>query len=305
MINLPNDIICLIISYTSVDDVTNIYNISKYYRYLLYKSDIHLYIINEQVKNTKILNTLKNIVNITIIGARISNLNINSSKLKNLTLNKCQITNNDVDFDFPNLEKLSLSNNVKFKNIKFNTPVLKNLNLCNTGINNNDLYEISKINTLTTLNISRCCYIYLSHYLNNLTNLIDLNIEDTAIRDISFLEKMNSLKILNIANCEIDNFSVLKNLQLTYLNASGYTTMVDAILSNMVSLEKLRIGGYAIFDCGNTIKLNNLKVLDLSHCSGFINIHMLNENIEYLYVNLIDAKGLNNVSATIISKPRY
>ena len=74
--------------------------------------------------------------------------------------------------------------------------------------------KFEKYENLFELNLCGCKKIKDFSFISKLENLENLNLNDTNISDISFLEKTNNIKILNLYLCEkIKDFSFISKLE--------------------------------------------------------------------------------------------
>jgi len=100
--------------------------------------------------------------------------------------------------------------------------------------------------------------------LYDLDFIEDLDISDTNITDLDFLEQMINLKTLDISGTMIKDISVLENLsKLEVLIAHDAPIKYLWPLKNLINLKELRMERCSIISIHCLAKLKNLEYLNL------------------------------------------
>ena len=166
--------------------------------------------------------------------------------------------------------------------------------------------KFDKYENLIELDLGGCKNFKDSSIISNLVKLENLNLSDTNISDISFLEKNKNIKVLNLANCshikdylfishleklenlnlhnsKISDISFLeKNKNIKVLNLKNCTNIKDfSFISNLEKLEILNLYDSTISDISFLEKNKNMKKLDLTGCRNIKNYSFIS-NLEYL-----------------------
>ncbi|KAM7465909.1 hypothetical protein LguiB_013471 [Lonicera macranthoides] len=213
-----------------------------------------------------------------------------SKKLKVLFLHHCNHLRR-VHFlsAFSNLERLSVNNCYK---------------LCS-------LDGVEELESLRYLNASSCHLLKILPNLNRLTKLKKLQVNKsgprlaTPITDIPGLDKLESLELLSLRNCDyLKGLPDLSNLKsLKKIDVSG--TMLTEIrgLGGLKSLEVLDMSRCKYIErVFGLIDLKRLKILKIRSCVRLIEIHGLErlESLEFLDVgccNFIEIPDLSKLKS--------
>lgn len=211
--------------------------------------------------------------NITIINH--TDVLPNDKDLKNLRymnkLESCQILRTNIT----NIEFLNNMSNLKklyigtYSQIEDWTPLNNCLNLeyyCSWYISYENLYMFKNLEKLKELDLilSNTKSLNGVQYLTNLENLY---VHGDELKDLSYLNNMSNLLYLRIENTAVDNNNILylknlKNLKLLDLSNNSNITNLS-ILLNFNKLEELRIHGTNIEDYSPIFELPNLKELTI------------------------------------------
>lgn len=117
-----------------------------------------------------------------------------------------------------------------------------------------------------------CCDkgLILDKDIQNLTSLVELDIEENEILTDNGIKQLVNLKSLNMANTENITDDGIKNLKnLIELDISGITSITDEGVKNLVNLEKL-LTNSNITNIGLK-KMINLKKLYIFSAAGITN----------------------------------
>lgn len=127
--------------------------------------------------------------------------NMNMLNLKELHLDCCNIEDYSFVFDMINLERLTLAG-------------LKNLNI----------YELNKLINLKYLNISHTTC---SNDVINITNLEELYIDSSSIRNIDFVLDLSNLKKLSLSKEQYDNkIDIIEKIKNRDIEIYDYSIML-------------------------------------------------------------------------------
>jgi Leucine-rich repeat (LRR) protein len=292
----------------------------------------HLYIKHwKNIKDVNPVFNLKNLKELELgIDFKVVQISPDISECPELITLKLNKSSNlkDLSFliKFPNLISLDLFSS---KNIKDFSPLsdlkdLKNLDLTGTKIKS--LSPLKSLHQLTHLNISDCESViditdlkYLTslkelsfslelflgesgveiefdwsafEYLQNLEKLV---LENHLFEDISFLEKLENIKQLELGYCHsLYDISGLRNLKyLNHLNLDETIVKDISPLRDLKNLEVLNINSRKLVDLSPIKGLSKLKILDLYNCSGIQNFDPLIELIDIEELNLRDCNLVN------------
>ncbi|CAL6010850.1 DUF2252_family protein [Hexamita inflata] len=169
---------------------------------------------------------------------------------------------------------------------------------------------------LTKLNLSECC-INSVESLKSLTQLVDLNLSNNDIIDISPLQYMNKLKKLDISSNAHKNIHYLQFLkQLTVLNLKECSLIDVTYLKPLSNLKKLTIAHNNIVYLDPLKELNKIryldfnlnKILDKSVLDSHHNVHLYfitllqPDAIEIAFANKLRDINVQNISIRNMSK---
>ncbi|NWJ50413.1 MAG: hypothetical protein HXX14_06070 [Bacteroidetes bacterium] len=120
--------------------------------------------------------------------------------------------------------------------------------------------------------------------LAKLTDLQNVNISGTKVKDLTPIRNLNFLEVLNISNCKVESLSPLRYMQnIKELDASN-TDIKDLIpISAYSNLERLNVSGSKVDSLTylsglsnlSDLRFNNSKVSDLSPIKGLQNLSIL------------------------------
>ncbi|MDW3193809.1 MAG: COR domain-containing protein [Cytophagales bacterium] len=193
---------------------------------------------------------------------RIANL----SKLEVLELNYNNVSNTNFLPDLHNLQYFSAySNQIEYLSEDYSSNQLLELNLGGNPLKSlSFLKQLPKIKSLylhgtNTSNID----------LSRQKELEDLILGDNNIDDISFLDQLNKIEVLNLSNNQITDISPLKNLKgLVELNLS-YNKIVNIDhVNSLTRLEYLNLASNEIRDLSRLVPLLKRTKLDVNSFDG-------------------------------------
>ncbi|RNA21015.1 chaoptin [Brachionus plicatilis] len=211
----------------------------------------------------------------------------------NLRNNKLYRINSDLS-DFANLDYLDLMNNSIFDlNIT--------ANLTNLQLSHNNMIELTRnmfnnMKFLTCLNLSSNLVEVLgTGVFADLKQLKELYLKDNRIQLIEpdWINPNNSLKMLDLSNNLIENFSIKNFINLKYLNLSRNKIKFISDIGPAIKLLSLDISGN-LFESVPVELSQNSEVINLSR-NRMKNLHFLKNmncsNLKYLDVshNLIES----------------
>ena len=189
-------------------------SILRYVQFILDKDDdnftkeelskISELVIDLEESNISVLKLLNNVSNLTIRNGYISNDDfkyiLNLYKLNNICFDNCEIENADLIavLDVSVLEIINCNiNNYNFINIMNE---LEELTITNGDV------SIERINKIKNLHYLQLSYSYINDdFIINNRNIEKLYIDNTKIKDLSFIKNLNKLKILSIDNDQYKN----------------------------------------------------------------------------------------------------
>lgn len=120
--------------------------------------------------------------------------------------------------------------------------------------------EIQAIWTARSLNLAGRIDIYSLKPLLALTNLEELNCNDTPLTDISTLRKLTKIRVLRLRSTEVTDFSPISSLtQLEKLDVSFTSFTATELLPKLKFLHLLSVRQTPILDISD---LKNCKLLD-------------------------------------------
>lgn len=193
--------------------------------------------------------------------------------------------------------------------IKNNIPI-NSLSLKNCFFDENSFILISKLITLSKLDLSHNCLPRYVKYLNSLKNLNTLKINNNSINSNNVLEILNltNLTSLIINNNRLGKSIILlteKIVNLTELNINFNQIEIDGVTAITKNLKKIIIldighnfiqneGALLIFDNLKKLKnlnieynyINNLCISDLLSKIQLDNLYINNNNIKITYNNI-------------------
>ena len=132
--------------------------------------------------------------------------------------------------------------------------------------------------------------------LKDLINLTELDLDDNLISDVSPLKDLINLTWLDVDDNEISDLSPFENMtKLTYLDLNGNKISDLSSLKNMTELMELDLDGNKISDISALKDLINLKILDL-HDNEILDISPLKNMVNLMDLDLDDNK-ISDISA--------
>ncbi len=120
--------------------------------------------------------------------------------------------------------------------------------------------------------------------LSKLTDLQNINISGTRVKDLTPIRNLNFLQVLNISNCQIQSLSPLRYMKnVRELDVSNTEIADLTSISDYTNLERLNISGTKVDDLtpisglsGLTdLRFNKSKVSDLNSIRGLQNLSIL------------------------------
>lgn len=143
-------------------------------------------------------------------------------------------------------------------------------------------------------------------YKSNVEKITELDVQQRQIQDISGIENLVNLQMLNLFANQISNIDVLKNLSnLKQLYLSGNNISDISVLKNLTNLQMLNLSKYyydksQINDISPLKNLTNLKQLylsgyqlkDINVLKGLVNL----ESIDLSYNEISDISPLKNLT---------
>lgn len=178
---------------------------------------------NKDVKNLKPLSKLSLLEEIRCESTTIESLE-GIENLANLKVIDCS-DNDNINSLIPltnnmNLEEIDCSNTM----VKSLSPLvylkkLKKLDIHFCTINK--LTEIGNLKSLEILDVSQNRPLYDINGIEGLTNLVDFNMSETRVKNLSPLKKLKNLKVLNLSNTPVETLREIQDLtELTELDFS-------------------------------------------------------------------------------------
>lgn len=217
---------------------------------------------NKQIKDYSILKGMSNLQCLYLRYNKISDISIleGMNSLQFLYLSDNDISDISVLKAMNNLQYLYLDDN-KISDIS----VLKGMNkLQSLSLNDNNISDIS--------------------ILEGINSLQSLSLNDNKVLDISILKHLNQLQYLDLSsNREISDISSLEKLKsLKHLNLY-YNKANISSLKNLTQLEFLSLGENKISDISDLKYLENLRslILRFNEVSDISSLKFI-ENLEYL-----------------------
>ena len=300
-----SDIDDLYLSNAFVDDISNVGELSKLSRLVLYKVN---------ASNFDVLTELANLDTLELRGDSITNENIaflsSLNKLRRLTLrskNLSELPNLSsspllelINIHAPllSLDSISQNRNLDYISIRadrvnlpqsFDWPLLTQLNV--DGGNIPSLGKVSSLSLLNNLSLVNVGLTELTS-ISTLKNLQKLNVSDNEISDISEIIDIPLLASLDISRNPITTMSTVQSLSnLTTLRAGQYGETYDWSFVNQLSkLRNLSLTSvnaediYAISELSSsleTLSLFEVSATDLSSLFQFYGLSTLSVNASY------------------------
>lgn len=162
----------------------------------------------------------------------------------------------------------------------------------NRFIKLNRSYDVDIDNNVIALNLG-FIEIFDTSILARFTHLISLDLSNTGIKNLSFLQNLKKLLHLNLSFNNILNFEATISLNLITLNLGNNNLENVFFLSSFRNLEYLNLESNKFNDIIPLFELRNLKVLDLSF-NRFDNLHIIRSFKKLKILNLADT-GIDNI----------
>jgi len=173
----------------------------------------------------------------------MNEINLKNLKLKTFTeqdaLDYCQINNINIE----DITVINLDNNelTDISGIR----LFKNLEVLWLGVNKlTDIKIIKKLKNLEVLHLNKNNELKDISVLKDLINIKKLNIFYTAVKNISFIQYLKDLKLLNIIGLELESNQIqyiksLNNLEILYCK-NGFKDMsvTDQLNKNIINIVK-------------------------------------------------------------------
>ncbi|CAL6020111.1 leucine-rich_repeat domain-containing protein [Hexamita inflata] len=221
------------------------------------------------------INKFKNLRELDLSNNTINNISfLHSLELTKLKLQHNSIKDSSVLASLVNLRELDISYNrrIDIKPLRFLEHLIKlNISFC-------DVYNIDAMKTLSKieeLDISQCEGLQ-SYQLENQINLRKLNVSCMLIEDFRFINKIESLRELDLSdNLGID-LTKLSLVQITKLWLRNTNLKNISQFNTLVNLEHLDISNNQNIDIIPLSDLPKLIHLNLSDCN-IKNLHSLKD----------------------------
>lgn len=213
----------------------------------IYKSDVlKITKLQADFENIECLNGIENLSNIEeldITGNPIDNISELKSleKLKRIDANSCRIKNISPVSSLISLEYLDIGNskNLPYKNTYTDLNSLKDLTelkcLNLSMVSNLDLYQIKDMKSLETLYLIKNQLPDGAKPLRGLTNLRDLDIRESDLKDLTPLSDLTGLTQLDISETKVTDIrplNKLKSLKLLMIyNLSTSSSELESLKS--------------------------------------------------------------------------
>ena len=179
---------------------------------------IHLYLNDNQISNIEPLKKLRYLEWLDLYGNKISD--VDRISLSN-ALPKCTILYGD-SIEIPIV--------ITFPDANFEKAIRNSLGKQTGDITTSDVQKITKLSITSGNSISDISGI------ENLINLTEFSLSDSAVSDIGLLKGLTKLEMLNLGNNEITDISSLKNLSnLRVLSLSNFLPDFLAEHKNQIS----------------------------------------------------------------------
>ncbi len=144
----------------------------------------------------------------------------------------------------------------------------------------------------------------------NISDIIEINLENKDISDITGIEKLTSLKKINLAKNKILDITPLNELtEITDLNLNengrkdtnvflGSSESLENVLSSKTSLVKLNLSGIGLSDISFLSRLNNLKELYMASAS-FHDLHDISNLSGLTTLDVSENKSLISIETVL------
>ena len=269
-----------------------------------YDSETGTYLPYDCIDDWSALSKCKNLVFLNLSNSGVSDLSVLSSltNLQGLDISdnyKVAVTdepghksvnrtfeNKEVSDALRGLRYLNLSN-LSLEEISFvgSLDALEELNLSGNSIM--DISVLAQIPTLKKLDLSRNVYdernedgdrvLYPSFgnwsVLGQCTGLVSLNISETGVTDLSFLQSLTNLQELNLSGNGIDIYSFSPEKRRRYIQ----TVENEAVIGTLTKLRYLNLYELGLDDISFISSLTELEELNISH-NYITNLSSLNEH---------------------------
>jgi len=215
---------------------------------------LNLWLNDNQINNIEPLKKMRYLTWLDLTGNRISDADRSSLSR---ALPKCSILFGD---------SINIPVKITFVDINFEKAIRNSLNKQIGDITSSDVLEITKLSILDGELISDISGI------ENLTNLTEFTLYDSAVRDISSLADLTKLKSLDLCNNEITDISPLRNLSnlsvLSLNNILPFTSHKNRIsdisaISGLTNLQSIEITSNQISNIDSLKGLRKLWNLNL------------------------------------------
>lgn len=293
------------------------------------KSNIeHLYLSNNQISKVEGLENLKNLETLYLSNNQITDitpLSINTS-LTNLYLKgNSKIDGNRNNYTGKKLEALNKIGEILDRNGTINIDVdkiglfnnYKTLDLSKQQLTT--LEPLEGLTQLTELNLDTNQLTLedtkSQEILKNMTSLRSLNLSTNKITNVTAINNLNNLKILNLNGAE-NNINlqeiedIISNLDKLILSTESLKTILNCDINKITKL-KLNYLGYTglqeIPDLSKFTKLveldltNNFNVTNFNTISNLTNLKILTLSSTNLHGKMIDFSKLTNLTTLNLS----
>ena len=221
--------------------------------------------------NFNSIDTLNNIKDLNLADTQVSDL---SKLYKFKNIEKLNIENTAV-------EKLNLSNTAIESIIGLENPSLKDLNL--EGFSAYRVPDLNKLTNLENLNLSKVGQISDLENFKDLNKLKSLNLSNNSMYNFRGIENFKNLEVLKVENSNVKKLDLIGKLDsLKVLDLSNNKRLKDfSQLKNLTNLESINLSNTKITDLSILKDLANLKEVNVSNCK-ISNVNGLRDSIKII-----------------------
>ena len=152
-------------------------------------------------------------------------------------------------------------------------------------INTPDLAPLAGLTGLTNLNAGFLYRATNTSVLSGLTSLQTLNLAADGLTNIGVVSAMTQLRECDVAYNDVHDFSPLLGRDLTYLSATYNNATNASLVTNLLHLQRLYIGGNNFHDASLLTGLTNLTELGLE-ASGVSDVSPLTALVNLGWINI-------------------
>lgn len=245
---------------------------------------ISVYVINSKASNEKdssntVISSSSNNKRVEFSDAQLKQSDIdslsNNSDLESLRFERCTFSNDTItSLDSINSEKITSVEIIDCKGLTDLNFIsdFKNLGyliLRNSGVTDQNLKNIkwNQLTMLRKIDLSGNNAITNMEFLNNkaFTNLMEVWINDTAVRDISTLiNERKELESLYASNCAVKSLSFKKNDHIKYLDLSHNSIENIESINHLTNLDTILLENNQISSLKPLYDIESLKILNVN-----------------------------------------